>query len=287
MSKKYIIGIDGGSQSTKVVMYDLEGNVVCEGKGLLQPMHTPDADTAEHPDDDLWASLCFAGHDLMSQFAGNKEDIVGIGLGSIRCCRALLKADGTPAAPLISWQDARVTRPYEHTNPDVAYVTSFSGYLTHRLTGEFKDNIANYFGQWPVDYKSWAWSEDAAVMDKFNIPRHMLFDVQMPGTVLGHITPQAALATHFPAGLPVVCTTSDKPVEALGLYPDYATAVDKMVRVKDIFMPVESNAKRYDAMNKGIFKDLTKHTDVILKKSYEVMHGELGNADSIQSWSNV
>ena len=216
MSKKYIIGIDGGSQSTKVVMYDLEGNVVCEGKGLLQPMHTPDADTAEHPDDDLWASLCFAGHDLMSQFAGNKEDIVGIGLGSIRCCRALLKADGTPAAPLISWQDARVTRPYEHTNPDVAYVTSFSGYLTHRLTGEFKDNIANYFGQWPVDYKSWAWSEDAAVMDKFNIPRHMLFDVQMPGTVLGHITPQAALATHFPAGLPVVCTTSDKPVEALG-----------------------------------------------------------------------
>ncbi len=31
MSKKYIIGIDGGSQSTKVVMYDLEGNVVCEG----------------------------------------------------------------------------------------------------------------------------------------------------------------------------------------------------------------------------------------------------------------
>ena len=75
MSKKYIIGIDGGSQSTKVVMYDLEGNVVCEGKGLLQPMHTPDADTAEHPDDDLWASLCFAGHDLMSQFAGNKEDI--------------------------------------------------------------------------------------------------------------------------------------------------------------------------------------------------------------------
>ncbi len=44
----------------------------------------------------------------------------------------------------------------------------------------------------------------------------MLFDVQMPGTVLGHITPQAALATHFPAGLPVVRTTSDKPVEALG-----------------------------------------------------------------------
>ena len=58
-------------------------------------------------------------------------------------------------------------------------------------------------------------------------------------------------------------------------------------RYKDIFIPIESNAKRYDAMNKGIFKDLTKHNDVILKKSYEVMHGELGNVDSIQSWSNA
>ena len=82
MSKKYIIGIDGWSQSTKEVMYDLQGNVVCEGKGLLQQMYTPDADTAEHPDDDLWTSLCFAGKDLMNQFAGHKEDIVGIGLGS-------------------------------------------------------------------------------------------------------------------------------------------------------------------------------------------------------------
>ena len=111
MSTKYIIGIDGGSQSTKVVMYDLEGNVVCEGTGLLQPMYTPDANTAEHPDDDLWTSLCSAGQDLMSQFSGDRKDIAGIGLGSIRCCRALLKADGTPAAPLIRWQDARVTRP--------------------------------------------------------------------------------------------------------------------------------------------------------------------------------
>ena len=76
-------------------------------------------------------------------------------------------------------------RPYEHTNPDVAYVTSFPGYLTHRLTGEFKDNIANYFGQWPVDYKSWAWSENAAVMEKFNIPRQMLLTCKCQALFLG------------------------------------------------------------------------------------------------------
>ncbi|MGQ7147810.1 FGGY family carbohydrate kinase, partial [Escherichia sp. SS-MK2] len=30
MSKKYIVGIEGGGQSTKGVMYDLEGSVVRE-----------------------------------------------------------------------------------------------------------------------------------------------------------------------------------------------------------------------------------------------------------------
>lgn len=492
MSNKYIIGIDGGSQSTKVVMYDVQGKVVCEGKGLLQPMHTPDADTAEHPDDDLWVSLCDAAQDLMRHFAGDKNDIVGIGLGSIRCCRALLKADGTPAAPLISWQDARVTRPYEHTDPDVAYVTSFSGYLSHRLTGEFNDNIGNYFGQWPVDYKTWTWSDDPEVLKKFNIPRPMLFNVQLPGSVTGYITAQASRATGFPQGLPVVCTTSDKAVEALGagllndntavislgtyialmmngkqlpdnpqwywpimssvpgtllyegygirkgmwtvswlrdmlgesllqdararnlspedllnekaslvppgsdglmtvldwltnpwepykrgimigfnasmdyawiyrsilesvaltlknnydkmcqernhfareiiitgggsnsdlfmqifadvfnlparrnmingcaslgaaintavslgIYASYPDAEENMVQVKDTFLPVEKNAALYEAMNKGIFRELTTHTDTILKKSWQVFHGDLNEVDSIQSWSNA
>ncbi|MDA4778064.1 carbohydrate kinase, partial [Enterobacter hormaechei] len=48
--------------------------------------------------------------------------------------------------------------------------------------------IANYFGQWPVDYKTWTWSDNPQVIEKFNLPRRMLFDVQMPGTILGHIT---------------------------------------------------------------------------------------------------
>ena len=29
---KYVIGIDGGTQSTKVGIYDLKGNLVCEEK---------------------------------------------------------------------------------------------------------------------------------------------------------------------------------------------------------------------------------------------------------------
>ena len=41
MASKYIIGVDGGSQSSKVVIYDLEGNAVCEGRQVLRPMSRP------------------------------------------------------------------------------------------------------------------------------------------------------------------------------------------------------------------------------------------------------
>lgn len=216
MSKKYIIGIDGGSQSSKIVIFDLEGNVVCEGKENLKPMHLAEPVVVEHPDDDLWDSTCIAAQRAMADFPGDPKDVIGVGIGFIRCCRVLLKADGTLAAPVISWMDQRVSAPYQHLDDQVSYVTTTSGYLTHRLTGQFKDNAANYFGQWPIDYETWQWSEDKNVFDQYQIPRKMLFDVQMPGTILGTITEAAAKATGFPAGIPVAGTTSDKAVEGLG-----------------------------------------------------------------------
>lgn len=213
---KYIVGIDGGSQSTKIVVYDLNGNVVAEGREALRPNVLAEGGVVEHPDDDLWYSLCIASARAMEKMGTRVEDIVGIALGSIRCCRVLLKKDGSLAQPVISWMDARTAKPYQHENPEVAFVTSTNGYLTHRLTGEFKDTIGNNLGQWPVDYATWDWSQNEDVLKQYNIPRSMLLDAVKPGDVLGHITHQASDMTGLPEGVPVIATTSDKAVEALG-----------------------------------------------------------------------
>ncbi len=216
MSEKYIIGVDGGSQTTKVTIFDTKGNIVCEGKKQLKPMHRPELGGVEHPDDDLWFSLIEAGQDAMSKFEGNKEDIIGLGLCSIRFCRVLLKKDGSLAQNVISWMDLRVSSPYVHENPEVAYVVTTNGYMTHRLTGQFRDMTSSYQGEWPIDTDTWQWSEDPKVFEHYNIPREMLFDLCEPGAILGNITPEAAKATGFPVGLPVVSTGNDKAVEALG-----------------------------------------------------------------------
>jgi len=216
VNKKYLIGIDGGTQSSKVIIFDLEGNVICEGRKELRPMSMPAPGVVEHPDDDLWDTLIIASRQAMEKFPGRKEDIIGIGLCTIRCCRVLLKAEGELASPVISWMDLRLARPYEHDNPEVRFVTTTTGYITHRLTGEHNDTVANYEGQWPIDKDTWDWSEDPAVFEQFNIPREMLFNLQVPGTIAGYLTAKASALTGMPAGLPVVNTANDKAVEALG-----------------------------------------------------------------------
>ena len=214
---KYVIGIDGGTQSTKVSVFTLDGKIVCEQKNALRPLYSPDADTAEHPDDDLWDSLKMTGHQVMEKFEGDPRDIIAIGLGSIRCCRTYLKKDGTLAYPVLNWMDKRLARPYPGDIPEFQYLSTTTGYLTVRLTGQFYDTAANYEGVYgPFDKETWNWSENPEDYVPYNIKRENLFDLVMPGEILGKVTKEAAADTGFPEGCPVIATANDKAAEGLG-----------------------------------------------------------------------
>lgn len=213
---RYFIGIDNGSQSSKVTVFDEHGRAVSEGRAALRPYATPRPGVVEHPDDDLWTSIGEASRAALAGFGGDPSEIVGVGLCTIRFCRAVLRADGTLAQPVMSWMDERVSLPYAATDPEAAYVTTSSGYLTHRLTGTFRDTAANCAGMWPLDSDTWQWTQDEAELAKCGIPREMLFELVAPGEVLGGITEAAAAHTGIPAGVPVVATANDKAVEALG-----------------------------------------------------------------------
>ncbi len=216
MAPSYVIAIDNGSQSTKVSIVDQDGVVVSEARQALRPNSTPRPGVVEHPDDDIWDSIGVASRAALAQFRGDPADIVGVGLCTIRFCRAMLRADGTLASPVLSWMDERVSRPYVHDDPSVRYVTTSSGYITHRLTGEFRDTAANYQGVWPISTDRWAWLEDDEGFADFGIDRSMLVELVMPGDRLGEVSGEAARLTAIPAGTAVYATANDKAVEALG-----------------------------------------------------------------------
>lgn len=217
MAAKYIIGIDNGSQSSKVVVYDLAGNAVAEAQRPLRPSIRPRPGVVLHPDDDLWDSIGAASRAALESFDGDPKDIIGVGLCTIRCCKAFLKQDGSLVEPVMSWMDSRAYQPYLPDDPSLAYATTSSGYITHRLTGNFRDTAANSIEmQWPVDTDTWQWTQSEAVLQQFNLRRDMLFELVMPGAIVGRVTKAASAATGIPAGIPVVATANDKAVEALG-----------------------------------------------------------------------
>jgi xylulokinase len=212
----YLLAIDNGSQSTKVTIFDSRGRAVASARRRLRPYDTSVPGHAVHPGDDIWDSIAEACRAAMARFPGHPADIAAVGLCTIRFCRALLAADGSLAEPVLSWMDDRVSRPYQPGNPLTRYVTTSSGYIAHRLTGQFTDAAANYQGVWPIDLRTATWSGDPAAYAAAGMARDMLFDLVPPGGLLGVVTSAAAEATGIPAGLPVYATANDKAVEALG-----------------------------------------------------------------------
>lgn len=214
-SSGLILAIDGGSQSTKVTIFDAAGSVYGKGRASLRPSVLGDDGTVVHPDDDLWDSLCVATRSALADADVSGEAIVAIGLCSIRYCRAMLDETGALTEPVLSWMDARVSAPVCDLAPEVATIASAAGYLTVRLTGQRRDSAAAYKGMWPIAPDGLDWSQD----DDFTatgMPRRLLPELVPPAGRLGEITAAAAETTGLAQGCPVFSTANDKAVEALG-----------------------------------------------------------------------
>ena len=223
MSQPLLVGIDCGSQSAKVVVADASGNVVASGQQLLRPNERPRHGVVVHPDDDLWDAICAASRLAMQRLGAagrSPSEIVGVGICPIRCCKAMLRADGSLYEPVISWMDDRAYQPYMPSDPECAIATTASGYIAHRCTGQLRDTAANnILLQWPIDSDTWQWSDDPQLYREFNVRRDQLVELQMPGDVIGGLTAEAAASTGLPVGVPVVQTANDKAVEMLGAGP--------------------------------------------------------------------
>jgi xylulokinase len=212
----FILAVDGGSQSTKVSVFDAAGTVHAWGRAPLRPYELGPGDRAVHPGDDLWDSLVAATRAALASLVGDRSDITAIGLCGIRFCRALLDERGRLTEPVLSWMDGRVSKPLADVDSRVATVASAGGYLTVRMTGSRRDCAASYQGMWPIDPQARGWSGDPAEFARTGMPVHLLPELVDPGKLLGHVTAEAAAETGLPEGCPVYATGNDKAVEALG-----------------------------------------------------------------------
>jgi len=265
---KYVVAIDNGSQSTKVSVVDEAGRVHAFAQRPLRPYDTSGGRVV-HPDDDLWDSIRATCTEALARFTGDRSKIVAAGLCTIRFCRALLDADGLLVEPVISWMDARVGRPFDG-RPGVRRITTSSGYITHRLTGQFRDTAGNHAGMWPIDPDTWRWSDDPAAYAATGMPREMLVELVDPGQLLGEVTTDAAAATGLPVGVPVFATSNDKAVEALG---SGVRAPNTLLLSLGTYVTSMAFDKRQDCAGAGVWRNFGSVPGEFLYESDGIRRG--------------
>jgi len=251
--KDLILAIDNGTQSLKSLIFDIRGKLLARVQVPFEPYYSKKPGWAEQDPAVFWDALCSSLHRLWEAHPGIKDRIAGMALTTQRCTFLNVDQSGNPLRPAIVWPDqrkthglaplgglwgllfkiGRLTDTIEYLQaeaeanwirthqPDVWRATRkylmLSGYLTHKLTGEFKDSVGCQVGYIPFDYKnlrwaaSWSWRWRCIPMSPDLLP-----DLVEPAGILGHVTPQAAAETGLPEGLPMVAAAADKACEVIG-----------------------------------------------------------------------
>lgn len=251
--KGYILAIDNGTQSIRALLFDVNGQLVAKSKVELVAYYSDKPGWAEQDANYFWQKLGQVCQQLWAQDGVEPEQVMAVTLTTQRDTVVNVNKQGSPLRPAIIWLDQRLSennKPMswywrlaftvvrqagavnyfrrkaksnwlKQHQPDIWENTHkfllLSGFLTHKLTGEFKDSVAATVSYLPFSYRALGWS------NKFDwkwqaipVTQDMLPDLVEPGGVLGHINEQAHKATGIPVGLKLFAAASDKACEVLG-----------------------------------------------------------------------
>jgi sugar (pentulose or hexulose) kinase len=253
MQQQYILSIDNGTQSVRALLFNLSGDLVAKGKVEIEPYFSKHPGWAEQDPEYYWTSLKQACEQLWASTDIKPEEVMGIGVTTQRGTVVNLDKDGKPLRPAITWLDQRqaeIEQPISglwgllfkvlglrnviegfqrkaqapwlaQNQPEIWNKTHkfllLSGYLTYRLTGEYKDSVGSTVGYLPFDYKSHKWaSKSDWKWQVVDMKESMLPELVKPGEPLGSLTEEAAEFLGLPSGIPVVAAASDKACEVIG-----------------------------------------------------------------------
>ena len=246
--KTLIAGVDCSTQSTKVVVVDLEtGKIV--GTGRAQHAVTGTGGARETHPDVWWEALCHA----LAQ-TGHADRIAAISVAGQQHGLICLDAAGRPLRPAMLWNDTRSASDaigllealggasawaarigvvpvasftaskwawVRRLEPDVAARTAAirlpHDYLTERLAGVGVTDRGDASGTCWWSTATESYSTEVLGLASIELPVEFLPRVAKSTEAAGAVTPAAALATGLPTGALVGPGTGDNMSAALGL----------------------------------------------------------------------
>lgn len=250
---KYVIAIDAGTQSIRVSLINLQGQIVQLEKTEIDAYYSSQSGYAEQNVLYLWKELSKTTRRFIKNLQVSIEDIKGISLTTQRGSVVNVNQKGEPLRPAIIWLDQRKAKVEKfpggiikqglrilnlygsithaikdgecnwirQNEPEIwkdTYKFLFlSGFFNYKLTGKYIDSTGNIVGYVPFNYKKQRWCEKHEFNYKlFPIEREKLPELVQPSELLGYITEEASKETSLPAGLPLIAAAADKACEVLG-----------------------------------------------------------------------
>jgi sugar (pentulose or hexulose) kinase len=253
MTPDLVLAIDVGTQSVRALAFDRAGAMQGRTQVLFEPpFDSPQPGWAEKDAASYWRALVESCQ-LLWQQGVPAARIAALALTTQRGTVVCAREDGTPLRPAIVWPDQRLCSAppplgwFWNTAFGVAGAgalmrqlqrqaeanwlaqheaamwrqcerfTLLSGWLTHRLVGEWVDSAACQVGYLPFDYKrqQWArpreWHWKALSIRAAQLPR-----LVPAASRLGALTEAAAAELGLPPGLPMIAAAADKACEVLG-----------------------------------------------------------------------
>lgn len=247
-NEKLLIGIDVGTSATKVVAFDLAGNVKASSSKDY-PLAAPKPNWAEQNPEDWFvatvaalreitakidatqvAGLSFSGQMHGSVFLDAKDQVIRPALlwcdgrTAPQCASAIETVGRTTFLktiknlPLTSFTLPKVLWLRENEKKNFARLRTVllpKNYVAFRLSGAKYMDVADGAGtvMMEVGKKRWA----TAVLEKLEIDPAILPPIVDSTEVVGGLTAEAAKATGLPEGTPVVAGGGDQPVGATGM----------------------------------------------------------------------
>ena len=243
MPRELLMGIDIGTQSTRVALLELDGHVVASHSDHYA-LITPRPGWAEQ-DPETWWDAALAGiRRVLEQAAVRPGEILAIGsdaqmhatvpLGpngellshgvQLWCdkrgadlAETIKRQTGADAAmrcaanPLLpAWVGVKIRWLKEFAPEEYRRTWQFvngQGYINYRLTGVAAMDWSEASGSFLLDAATLAWSPELA--DFLAVDLAKLPPVMPSTAVVGHVTTEAARLTGLTAGIPVVAGAGD------------------------------------------------------------------------------
>ena len=245
----YLLGIDIGTSSCKVALFDPDGKVAASG-GSDYPVSYPRKGWAEQDPGDWWEGVCRAVREMIGNHGIDPGRIAGIGVDGQSWSAVALDASGEVLCPTPIWTDTRgaaicretadrigeeklfsvcgnpvqpgYTWPkilwYREHRPEVFRKTEkilqSNSYIVYRMTGEMTQDLSQGYGLACFDMRSGRWDEEACRM--LDIPRKFLPEIMPCHRIAGKLTREAAGQTGLKEGIPVVAGGLDAACGTLG-----------------------------------------------------------------------